>query len=81
MEEEFTPIWAAQWTFENKKGTKFVVDNIPTKCANIAEALNSSWQINKALGYINATKKVKNNLKPIAVKLKKQLGFGKKVIK
>jgi DNA transposition AAA+ family ATPase len=78
MEEDLTPIWAAEWTFENKKGVRFVVKNIPTKCTNISEAMNSDWQVSRALGYINATKKVKNNLKPISVKLKKQLGFGKK---
>jgi hypothetical protein len=72
------PIWASDWTFENQKnGIKFKISNIPTKCDSPSFALTNKWQVRRAIEYLKVSNTIKKNLKPISVKLRKQIGFGK----
>ena len=75
--EKDIPIWASDWTFQNKQGAKFIVKDIPTKCHNTQFAITNKWQVRRALGYVNATPSIKKKLIPISIKLKKQIGLGK----
>ena len=72
------PIWKADWTFENQKnGTRFKVSGIPTKCDSQSFALTNKWQVRKAMAYLKVSNTIRKNLRPISVKLKKQIGLGK----
>jgi hypothetical protein len=71
------PIYVTDWMFVNKKGIKFIVKDIPTKCHDEKYAMTNSWSVKRALKYLRATDSIKKNLIPLSVKLKKQIGFGK----
>ena len=76
MDKE-TPIWESDWIFQSDKGVKFIVKNIPSKGNNSLFIMKDEGQVKRALGYISATPSIKRKLKPINVKLKKQIGLGK----
>ena len=69
------PIWLSSWTFENKRGFKYVIEDVVVKGKDKGSIFLDEDTVNKVVRKLIGSRK-KHTLKATNLTLKSQHGYG-----